>query len=174
MMTIWIIILLAAISITLWTVVRKKEAGLPLIFGTWSLLLMAYLAMKWYPPLPRQLLVIAFLAGISIAFIVWGLVNIVIQWKYYNLEFTAKKTLDDKYFIAMQKPKAHYGVMYGYIPWDDDGAELFHTFVNEEVWFRGLKLTQLNIELEVYGAALRIAWVWGIVEPKTIIDRILY
>jgi len=174
MMLVWILILLATVSITIWATIRKKEAGLPLILGVWLLLLVAYLSLKWFPPLPGQILIIAFTAGISICLIVWGLVNILIQLKYYSLEYTIRKNLGHEYFMVLQKPKGHYGVLYGYVPWDSDGAEFFHSFVNENIWFKGLKLTQLNIELEVRSSALRIAWVWGLIEPKTIIDRILY
>ncbi len=170
----WIILLLVAVVITGWAIVRKGVSGLPLIIGVWWLFLIAYLAYKWFPPTPSQLLVLGFLAGIAIGLIVWGLTNVIIQAKFYEEAISLKKELGGGNFIAISKErKAHYGVLYGYLPWNDEGAGYFASFVNENIWFKGYKITQLNIELDIV-SGIRIAWIWGLIEPKTIIDRILY
>jgi len=66
-----------------------------------------------------------------------------------------------------------YGVLYGCLPWNDEGAEEFARFLNEEIWGKGYKLEQLNVELDSSGG-MYVAVIWGIVRPKTIFDRILY
>ena len=170
----WAIVVAAAALVSAWAIMRKRLASIPLVIGVWLLLLTGYLAMAWFPPTPGKLAALGLLAGFSITCLIWGLVNVAIErmGEIYKCE---KVVLKDKAFkIAVYKPaEAHYGVLYGAVPWNEGGATFFWRFINENVWSRGLKITQLEIGLDLTGS-IAWAWIWGLVEPKNILDRILY
>lgn len=173
----WIPIIVVMALITAWALIRKKVAGLPLVAGLWLLLLTGYLATIWFPPAPRHVLAMGLLGGLSAGLLIWGITNIFIETCIYKTSMKAVEKIrigDREGFMALEKSeKSHYGVLYGLLPWNDEGAAHFVRFVNEYIWRKGYKISQLQIELEVYGN-IRIAWIWGLLEPKHIVDRILY
>jgi len=164
--------------ISAWAIIRKGLAGLPLILGMWFLYADALLLIHWFPPTLAQIAVAFFIGGVSIALIAWGLYNIwmnIVLVKRIAMLDGKKKTFPDGQFWIMfrasQKPT--YGVMYGLIPWNDEGANMLYEFLNEEIWKKGLKVEFFDAEhAEVSGT--HCAFIMGIVRPKTIIDRILY
>lgn len=79
-----------------------------------------------------------------------------------------------KSFMALTVPlKANYGVMYGLISWDEEGASVLYDFLNNQIWRKGYKVEHFDVEHAQIGGS-HVAFVMGIVRPKTIIDRILY
>jgi len=175
-MTPLIIVAIVAAIITAWAAIRKGIAGLPLILGIWFLYAGGILLYHWFPPTPPQIALVFFIAGISMMLIVWGIYNL---WLNISLprKLAPRKTVlgriaDRELFIALEA-RPNYGVMYGLIPWDVRGAEMLYRFLNEEVWEAGLKVTHFQAEhAEISG--IHCAFIFGILRPKTIIDRILY
>jgi len=169
----WIVIGIVVAIISIYAIIRKGFAGIPLVIGVWWLYFTALLAIAWFPPTPAQIALLAFMAGISLALIIWGVANIIANVLIKH-PFRVERKLSDEFFITAVKPmKSPYGVLYGYLPWDAEGAGYFAKFLREEVWGKGYKLTHLQVERDERGGRA-IAWIWGIVRPKTIIDRILY
>lgn len=79
-----------------------------------------------------------------------------------------------KSFMALTVPlKMTYGVMYGLISWDEEGASMLYDFLNNQIWRQGYKVEHFDVEHAQIGGS-HVAFVMGIVRPKTIIDRILY
>ena len=171
-------IVLAVIGalVTIWAIVRKGLAGLPLILGIWFLYAGGLLVWHWFPPTPAQIALVFFIAGISIALLAWGIynvwLNLCLAKKLKPVRRSLAKFTDGELFIALEA-KPNYGVMYGLIPWDDRGADILYSFLNEEVWGKGLKVTHFQAEHAEVGG-LHCAFILGILQPKTIIDRILY
>ncbi|RLE47717.1 MAG: hypothetical protein DRJ31_08445 [Candidatus Methanomethylicota archaeon] len=163
-----------AALITIWAVWRKGVSGLPLIFGVWGLILSLYLAGKWVYPTPEQLILLAFVAGAAITLLTWGCVNIFIEFAKFRESLFRRLPISDKHYIILSKQaKSPYGILYGAIPWNEEGMSILLKFLNEEIWGRGYKLDKFVAEYdEVAGAA--VAWIIGILRPKTFIDRILY
>jgi len=173
----WIVLAVVVGLIDLWTILRKGVAGIPLALGVTFLYVTGVAAAFWFPPSIGKLILLMFMAGFSLALIVWGIVNIIvnrlisrplyIEQPLGNVgEMTFKVT-------AVKESKSPYGVLYGYLPWNEEGAGWFARFLNENVWGIGYKVEQLNVECVKY-AGQYIAFIWGIIRPKTIIDRILY
>lgn len=183
-MTPLIALAIVAAAITVWAIARKGLAGLPLILGVWFLYASGLLLYCWFPPTPPQIALVFFLGGISLALIVWGLYNVWLNLCLPKKLRPVRRSLGKDFFLAIQpagksdyivplQAKPTYGIIYGLVPWDDEGADMLHRFLNEEVWEKGLKLTHFQAEhAEVHH--LDVAFILGIVRPKTIIDRILY
>jgi len=75
--------------------------------------------------------------------------------------------------VVPRQAKPRYATIVGYAPWGADGASMFSQFLNDEVYAKGWVLEFLSVTPIVY-AGMYIAMVWGIVRPKTLLDRILY
>lgn len=175
---IFTIILVAVAAIIAYALLRKRTAGVPLAIGLLFLLAACAIAMYRFPPSPGQIAALFFMLGASIAMLAWGIANIIANMCIAKREFyrqVEKMTANgQKIFVALAKPrKAAYGILYGLISWDDEGAELLFNFLNNEVWAKGLKLEQFDAEHAQIGGT-HVAFLLGIIRPKTIIDRILY
>mgnify|MGYP000327144086 CR=1 FL=1 len=172
------LVILAIIGalVSLWAAFRKGLAGLPLILGVWFLYASGLLLYFWFPPTPPQIALVFFLAGISITVIIWGIYNVWLNLCFAKKLKPIKKPLGKvggmELFIALDA-KPNYGIMYGLIPWDDQGADILYNFLNNEIWEKGLKLTHFDAEHAEIGG-MHCAFILGIIRPKTIIDRILY
>lgn len=169
----WIILAIVVAGITAYSLLRKGLAGLPLALGTWGLFFTGAAAVAWFPPTTGKLLVLAFTAGVSIALIAWGLANVIAN-KLALKPFYGELEFGDKFYIrATKTAKSPYGVLYGFLPWNAEGAGYFVDFLKKQIWGRGYKLTFLQVEhIEIAGTS--VAAIWGVIQPKTIIDRILY
>jgi len=173
-----LIIALICAAITIYAVLRKNIASLPLVLGLWFLFASALLLVHWFPPTPPQIALCFFLFGASLALLAWGIYTL-----YANI--TAKKAKSvikefvgpsgEKYFMAlsMQGPKPVYGIIYGLIPWDSYGAEMLFRFLNEEIWWKGYAVRFFDAE-HVQIGGIHAAFILGIITRKTIVDRILY
>lgn len=186
MLDLFPVLAIIIVLITVWAVLRKGLAGMPLIIGMWLLFADALLLVYWFPPTPPQIATVFFLGGVAIMLIVWGLYNV-----WLNLAMVKKLRKLNGAKMLLPKPitvdgkeitlgltirtldKPSYGVMYGLISWDDQGADLLFRFLNEKVWGSGLKLEQFQAEHAQIGGS-HCAFIMGILRPKTIIDRILY
>ena len=172
--TLTLILILVAAAITLWAVFRKGVSGLPLILGVWGIILCLWLGFKWTYPTPEQIALLAFLIGASLTLLVWGCVNVFIEIAKLKEKFFEKVSLSEKCFVIVSKhAKSPYGVLYGVVPWNDEGASILLQALNEKIWAKGYKIEQLNVEYAEIGG-ISTAWIMGIIRPKTIIDRILY
>jgi energy-coupling factor transporter transmembrane protein EcfT len=179
---VWPIIYIAAILLTIYIAWRKGLASLPLALGLWLLIAVAQLLLYWFPPLPWQIAVVFFLGGVAITLIVWGLYNYYINAKFkeikpFHVDLPTKDGV--KFYVGMDVlgVKPPYAVMYGLIPWDASGAKVLVDFLNEKVWGQGLALRMFEAEHAVIGgegAGIHVAYIFGIVTPKNILDRILY
>jgi hypothetical protein len=162
---------IAAISLLLYW--KIGSLAIPTILGLLLMYAICVASTRIYPPTPELILLSAFILGLSIALIAWGVSN------YYSYRLIATpqyihKKYDENTALNFYKlEKAPYGVFYGYVPWGDLGASYFAEFLNTEVWGRGYKVAFMDVaEIEIGGQPW--ALVWGIVLPKTFIDRILY
>jgi len=169
---IWIFLGVVAGLIILWALLRKSVAGIPLALGTAFLYVVAYSAVAWYPPSVGQTLLLTFLAGVSIALIAWGLANIAAE-RLVKKKFYVEKTAGESKLMAIKAEGNPYGVIVGGAPWSVEGAALFSEFLNETIWRKGYKVTHLCVEAVEIGGGI-YAYVLGIIQPKTVIDRILY
>jgi len=172
-MILWIILAIVVAGISLWAILRKGFSGLPLALGVWGLFFTGVAAVAWFPPTTGKLVLLAFMAGVSLTLIAWGIANIIVN-KLMESPFYEEAKLTDKFFIrAAKRGKSPYGVLYGFLPWNDEGASYFANFLREKVWGQGYKVTHLSVEYTEFGGTA-VAAIWGIIRPKTIIDRILY
>jgi len=172
-MILWIVLALVVAGISVYSILRKGFSGLPLVLGVWGLFFTGLAAVAWFPPTIGKLVLLAFMGGVSITLIAWGIANIMIN-KLIESSFHEKIKLPGNLFIkATKASKSPYGVLYGFLPWSDEGAGYFANFLREKVWGQGYKVTHLCVEYTEFGGT-SVAAIWGIIRPKTIIDRILY
>jgi hypothetical protein len=176
-MWLWIIAAVCTI-ITIYAVIRKGIASLPLVLGLWFLFASGLLLSHWFPPTPTQIAICFLLFGLSLTLLVWGIYNLYANITGRKLKSIKKDYVGpsgEKYFIALQAegPKPVYGIIYGLIPWNDYGADLLFRFLNEEIWWKGYAVKFFDAEYaEISG--IPCAFILGIITRKTIIDRILY
>ena len=176
-MILWIILAIVVAGISVYSILRKGFSGLPLALGIWGLFFTGLAAVAWFPPTIGKLVLLAFMGGVSITLIAWGIANIIVN-KLTNegLFFEEELGHDKELFFrirAAKSSKSTYGVLYGLLPWNDEGAAFFVNFLNEKIWGQGYKVTHLCVEhAEIAGQ--HVAFIWGIIQPKTLIDRILY
>ena len=169
----WIAIGIVVALISIYAIIRKGFTGIPLVIGVWWLYFTAMLAVTWFPPTPPQTALLAFMTGVSLALIIWGLANIMANILAERPLYVGANLSNEFFITAAKQEKSPYGVLYGCVPWNAEGAGFFANFLREEIWAKGYKLTHLQVERDERGGRA-IAWIWGIVRPKTIIDRILY
>jgi len=165
-----------AVAITAWAAWRKGLSGIPLILGIWLMMLIAYLAISWFPPTPGQIAAMFFMAGLDTFLLAWGIYNCIIELCYARKEFciTLKPTSDNRSYLTLYKqPNATYGVLYGAVPWSADGADIILRALNEAIWEAGWKLDKWGIAYAEFGG-IPVCLVMSIIRPKTFIDRILY
>jgi len=173
----WIVLGIIAGLIIIWALVRLKAAGIPLALGTALMYTIAAAAILWYPPSIGQLLLLTFLAGVSLTLIAWGISNIItyrlIQKPFYHEKAMGKAGDVELKMTAIKAAGNPYVVFVGAVPWNYQGAGLFSEFLNDVLWQKGYKVTFLSVDGIMFGAGV-YAYVWGIAQPKTILDRILY
>jgi len=173
----WVIAAICAI-ITIYAVMRKNIASLPLVLGLWFLFASALLLVYWFPPTPSQIALCFFLFGISLVLLVWGIYTLYANITAKRLKTVKKEFVGpsgEKYFIALaaEEQKPVYGIIYGLIPWNDYGAEMLFRFLNEEIWWKGYAVRFFEAEhAEIAG--IHCAFILGIITRKTFVDRILY
>jgi len=172
------------VIITIWAIIVRGFASIPLVLGMWFLYASGLLLYHWFPPTPPQIALVFFLAGVSLVLIAWGIYNLYVELSLPKKLRPVRRSLGKDFFLAIQpagksdyivplQAKPTYGIMYGLIPWDDEGADMLYRFLNEEVWEKGLKVTHFDAEhAEISGT--HCAFILGVLRPKTIIDRILY
>ncbi len=175
---IWYIIIAACILVTCYAIIRKGLASLPLVLGIWLLIATSQLLVHWFPPTPPQIALCFFMTGIALTLIVWGLYNFYINAMFLKLKpvhitFETKEGQQFYFGIDVLSVKPPYAVMYGLIPWDSSGAKALVDFLNKEVWGRGLAIRFFEAEHTTIGG-IHVAFIFGIIMPKTILDRILY
>jgi len=173
----WIVLGIIAGLIILWALVRLKAAGIPLALGIAFIYATATAAILWYPPSIGQTLLLTFLAGISLTLIAWGINNIItyrlIQKPFCYEKVTGKAGDQELRIMVIKAAGNPYAVIVGAAPWDYEGAGLFSEYLNDVLWQKGYKVTFLCVAGIMIGAGV-YAYVWGIAQPKTILDRILY
>uniref|UniRef100_A0A7J3JRG4 Uncharacterized protein n=1 Tax=Ignisphaera aggregans TaxID=334771 RepID=A0A7J3JRG4_9CREN len=173
------VLLVAVIAISVYALLAKKFAGIPLVIGLFLLLAVYLVAAYRTPPTLTQIVAIFFLLGASVPLLAWGIANFISNLRVVKREITATAVSEFavdgvKAFITLAKPqKATYGIMYGLIPWNVEGAELLFNFLNNEIWNKGLKVEHFQAEHAQIGQ-VHVAFILGILRPKTIVDRILY
>jgi hypothetical protein len=170
---IWIVVGILVALVSAWVLCRKRVAGVPLVVGLVLLYGFSLALVMTYPPSAIEVLALAFVLGLSIALIAWGIANYVAE-RIIDQPFHVEKKYDEKSVLMVSKEaKRIYGVFYGWVPWSDVGASYFANFLNEVVWVKGYKVAFMDVaEIEIGGQPW--AFIWGIVLPKTVIDRILY
>jgi len=167
------VLLIVIVLLSIWILWRKSVAGIPLLVGLIIIYATLLIATAGSPPTLGQLLWAVFLLGLSIGLLAWGIVNYITEELEDRPLEVVKGTGEGGYVVAFKPAGATYGVILGSAPWDERGARLFAEFLNEVVWVRGYKVEFMDAELDIR-AGQPWVMVWGIVRPKTIIDRILY
>jgi len=171
-----LILALVALGVTIWAAWRKSISGIPLIVGVWLMMLIAYLAISWFPPTPGQIAAIFFMAGLDVFLLAWGIYNCVVELYYAKkeLSITLRPASDDRSHLTIYKqPGSTYGVLYGIVPWSSEGADIILKALNETVWEMGYKLDKWGIAYAEIGG-IPVCLIMSIIRPKTFIDRILY
>lgn len=164
----WYAVIIGSVLVSIYIWLKRKLHGLPLIAGLWLIILASFYVSSVYPPSPERILLFAFVLGFGIALIIWGIVN------YYISKYCIKaitKSFGEDGMLELQI-KGHYGILYGFFIHTDVAVAAFRDFINEEIWFKGWKISGWNLALS--SKASQPCWyVMCLLEPKTILDRIL-
>lgn len=164
----WYLVIVGAFALSLYALNRRKLNALPMVVGLWLIIFASYYVSSTYPPTPEKILLFAFVLGFGIAFLIWGVINFII---YKPRAVHIHKPLGEDGYITMQVSD-HYGILYGYFVHSDEYISMFKDFINSEIWFKGFKISSWNVDFTWKGTT-PYWFIMCLLEPKTIIDRIL-